>query len=146
YNSHSAKPVGDLAFLAPCTKMTRLYMADSDFTNLGAIATMKELRDLDVSGAKNPVDLTVVKSLPNLSELNLQRAEVTNFEALLGHPKLERLNISKTTGIASIKGLVANTALRQLTVQKDAFPEADLLAVSNALSTVKRSFRIYSYK
>ena len=138
--------IGDLGFLAGVPKLERLELPDSDFTGLEVVKGSSSITLLDLSGAVRPIDLAIVATLPNLKELNLNRSEVVNFGALAGHARLERLQIDKTTGIESLAPLAANTALRGLTVRKDAFPAADLQTVTNAIRSVNKGFRLYECK
>ena len=138
--------IGDLGFLAGTPKLERLELPDSDYTGLEVVKGNSSISLLDLSGAVRPIDLAIVATLPNLKELNLNRSAVVNFGALSGHAKLERLQIDKTTGIESLAPLTANTALRGLTVRKDAFSAADLQAVTNAIRSVNKGFRLYECK
>ena len=145
-DGRQGRAIGDLKFLSGIPRLEQLELPGSDYTGLEVIRGSSSIVKLDLSGAVRPVDAAIIATLPNLKDLNLNRSAVINFGALAGHAKLERLQVSKTTGIESLAPLAANTSLCSLTVSKDAFPAAELLSVTNSIRSVNRGFRLYEYK
>jgi len=140
-----AQPIGSLSFLKPCVKVSRLNLAQSDYVDFAVVGGMKDLQDLNLAGSVNPIDLSVLKDLPKLRKLDLSDCEVTHFEALVGHPALAELNISGAKGVGSVRALVANKALRDLTVSEGAFPAADLEEVKKELTAANANFSLNAY-
>ncbi len=77
-----ATALGDLSFLAPCRKLRKLELPGSVYSNTALIGTFTEMEELDLSNAKQPVDVSFVKSLPTLKRLSLRGPEVMNGSAI----------------------------------------------------------------
>lgn len=75
-------PVGDLALLANNRKLKRLELPGCRYSNVAALAALQDLERLDLSGAKEPVDVAVVASLPKLKSLDLGGSTVVNGTAI----------------------------------------------------------------
>lgn len=92
--------VGDLAVLANNRKLRILELPGSAYTNTGALSALGELERVDLSGAKNPVDVAFVAKLSKLKYLNLNRTAVQNGAAVAALPKEVRVSKdAKTTGL-----------------------------------------------
>ena len=92
--------VGDLALLARNVKLRRLELPGSRYTNTAALAGLPALEDVDLSGAKEPVDVSFATKLPALRSLSLRDCQVANGAALADLPKTVRVLTSKrTTGL-----------------------------------------------
>lgn len=92
--------VGDLALLARNVKLRRLELPGSRYTNTAALAGLPALEDVDLSGAKEPVDVSFAAKLPALRSLSLRDCQVVNGAALVALPKTVRVLTSKrTTGL-----------------------------------------------
>ncbi|MCL1985547.1 MAG: hypothetical protein FWG59_03785 [Betaproteobacteria bacterium] len=73
------------------------------------------------------VDMAFAKSLVNLKVLTLNESAISNFDAVAGCVKLQRVSIdAKTTGITSLAALKKLPDLKQVTVSRGAFPDAEL--------------------
>ena len=90
-------PVGDLAFLAPCTKLERLELPGSAYTNTDALAGLPALKSVDLSGAQNPVSVAFAAKLPALTYLNVSSATVTDGNLVASLPKTVRVSSDKKT-------------------------------------------------
>lgn len=86
--------VGDLSFLARNVKLRRLELPGSRYTNTAALAGLPALEDVDLSGAKEPVDVSFAAKLPALRSLSLRDCQVVNGAAL---PKTVRVLTNKGT-------------------------------------------------
>ena len=92
-----ASALGDLSFLSPCKKLQKLELPGSAYSNTAVIGTFAELEELDLSGAKQPVDVSFVASLPKLGRLTVRGTEVVNGTAIPGKVKIYKDN--KTKGL-----------------------------------------------
>lgn len=90
-------PVGDLALLAPCTKLERLELPGSAYTNTDALAGLPALKSVDLSGAQNPVSVAFAAKLPALTSLNVSSATVTDGNLVASLPKTVRVRSDKKT-------------------------------------------------
>ncbi len=92
-----ATALGDLSFLAPCRKLKKLELPGSAYTNTALIGTFTDLEELDLSNAKQPVDVSFVKSLPKLKRITLRGTEVVNGSAIPSSVKV--YSDKKTKGL-----------------------------------------------
>lgn len=92
-----ATALGDLSFLAPCRKLRKLELPGSAYSNTALIGTFAELEELDLSNAKQPVDVSFVKSLPKLKRLSVRGTEVVNGSAIPASVKV--YSDKKTKGL-----------------------------------------------
>ena len=134
---------GDLKFLAACGKLEKIELPGSAYTDLEALAGLKEVKYLDLSAAVNDVDLSFAKGYDKLTFLTvrLARGKVSGLEALAGKPvekidlegdfdadlaslkdcgKLKTLSISaaspkKARNVTNFKAVAGMTSLSSLT-------------------------------
>ena len=92
-----ATALGDLSFLAPCRKLKRLDLPGSAYSNTDILGTVTELEELDLSKAKQPVDVSFVKNLPKLKRISLYGTQVVNGGAIPASVKVNK--DAKTTGL-----------------------------------------------
>lgn len=93
-------PVGDLALLAGNTKLRTLELPGSRYSNTAALASLVELEALELSNAKEPVDVAFVAKLPKLKRLDLNNTAVVNGAAVSALPKTVTIySNKKTTGL-----------------------------------------------
>ena len=91
------REIGDLSFLAPCRKLKKLELPGSVYSNTALIGSFAELEELDLSNAKQPVDVSFVKSLPKLKRITLRGTQVVNGSAIPATVKV--YSDKKTTGL-----------------------------------------------
>ena len=89
--------LGDLALLANNKQLRRLELPGSRYTNLEALAALPELEVLDLSYAKQPVDVSVVARLPKLKRLSVYGTQVVNGGAIPASVSVSK--DKKTTGL-----------------------------------------------
>ncbi len=89
--------LGDLSFLANCRKLKKLELPGSAYSNIAVIGTFHDLEELDLSNAKQPVDVSFVKSLPKLKRIALRGTEVVNGSAIPSTVKI--YSDKKTKGL-----------------------------------------------
>ena len=77
-----ATALGDLSFLAACRRLKKLELPGSAYSNTALIGTFTDLEELDLSNAKQPVDVSFVRSLPKLKRITLRGTEVVNGSAI----------------------------------------------------------------
>ena len=92
-----ATALGDLSFLANCRKLRKLELPGSAYSNIALIGSFTELEELDLSNAKQPVDVSFVKSLPKLTRITLRGTEVVNGGAIPANVKIYK--DKKTKGL-----------------------------------------------
>ena len=92
-----ATALGDLSFLANCRRLKKLELPGSAYFNTAVIGTFADLEELDLSNAKQPVDVSFVKSLPKLKRIALRGTEVVNGSAIPASVKVSK--DAKTTGL-----------------------------------------------
>ena len=83
-----APALGDLSFLANCKKLKKLELPSSNYTSTAIIGTFTDLEELDLSRAKQPVDVSFVKKLPKLTRISLYGTDVINGGAIPGNVKI----------------------------------------------------------
>lgn len=95
---HMSTAVGDLApILANAQRLEKLELPGSRYTNATAIGALKNLTTLDLSGAKEPVDVSFVTQLPKLKSISLRDTTVVNGSAVAALPKKVRVSTDKNT-------------------------------------------------
>ena len=77
-----APALGDLSFLVNCKKLKKLELPGSSYTGTALIGTFADIEELDLSRAKQPVDVSFVKQLPKLKRISLYGTEVLNGGAI----------------------------------------------------------------
>ena len=92
-----APALGDLAFLANCRRLKKLELPGSAYSNIALIGSFTDLEELDLSNAKQPVDVSFVKSLPKLKRIALRGTEVVNGSAIPASVKISK--DKKTKGL-----------------------------------------------
>jgi len=92
-----ATALGDLSFLASCRRLKKLELPGSAYSNTALIGTFTDLEELDLSNAKQPVDVSFVKSLPKLKRITLRGTEVVNGSAIPASVKV--YSDKKTKGL-----------------------------------------------
>ncbi|MBR4746178.1 MAG: hypothetical protein IK061_02070, partial [Desulfovibrio sp.] len=121
----------DLTSLGSAKTLAELKLWDlNDLKGAAALAGLTGLAKLTLDGVNaksgEPVDLSFLGKLSALEELVINGSKVASFDAVAGCKALEKVEIRKVTGIASLAGLKKLPALESLTVSKDAFPAAEL--------------------
>ena len=89
--------LGDLSFLANCRRLKKLELPGSAYSNTALIGTFTSLEELDLSNAKQPVDVSFVKTLPKLKRISLRGTEVVNGSAIPASVKI--YSDKKTKGL-----------------------------------------------
>ena len=92
-----APALGDLSLLANCRKLKKLELPGSSYTGTALIGTFTDLEELDLSRAKQPVDVSFVKQLPKLKRISLYGTEVVNGSAIPSGVKI--YSDKKTKGL-----------------------------------------------
>jgi len=92
-----APALGDLSFLAPCRGLKKLELPGSAYSNFDVIGTFQDLEVLDLSNAKQPVDVSFVAKLPKLQRLAVRGTEVVNGSAIPASVKVS--TDKKTKGL-----------------------------------------------
>ena len=77
-----APALGDLSFLANCKKLKKLELPSSSYTSTAIIGTFTDIEELDLSRAKQPVDVSFVKRLLKFKRTSLYGTDVVNGGAV----------------------------------------------------------------
>lgn len=123
--SFSAKNsmLGDLKYLAGCGTLMRVSLDGCSFAGLDRLWASEQLRELAVPNSKEVVDLSVVRKLGRLDELEITGCSVTNFAALKDHPSLRWLKMEHLKGgVDSLSVLAGNERLASVDYLKSDFP------------------------
>jgi Leucine-rich repeat (LRR) protein len=121
----------DLKSLAGATSLNKLSLWNlneiSGFESLGALVNLKELTLLGVIPKEGTADLSFAKSLANLEKLTLNDSKISNFDAVGACTKLTSVQIDKkTTGVTSLAALKKLPNLKNVSIPKGVFPDAEL--------------------
>jgi Leucine-rich repeat (LRR) protein len=107
-------PTRDLSPLTEMPELSTLFLSNSviDSSSLRKLAKLEALR-VDIS----PFDLVILRSLPNLKRLSLERASIQSWESLRAAVNLERLSV-RDTSFSDIKLLQGMSRLRELDISQ----------------------------
>ncbi len=91
-------PVGNLGpLVANAPHLKCVELPGSRYTNVAALAALKELEEVDLSGAKEPVDISFATQLPKLRSLDLCDVTVVNGAVTNSLPSTVRVRTDKKT-------------------------------------------------
>lgn len=87
---------GDLSYLAGCVKLEKLELPGSLYSNTEALAGLKNVKDVRLSGARGDVDVSFVKGYEKMTYFtaNGARGKVTGLDALAGKTALKAADLS----------------------------------------------------
>jgi len=97
---------GDLSYLAGCAKLEKLELPGSLYSNTEALAGLKTVKDVRLSGARGDIDASFVKGYAKMTYFtaNGARGKVTGLDALAGKPlKTADLNGAFDVDVAFVK-------------------------------------------
>jgi Leucine-rich repeat (LRR) protein len=140
----SMKVPADLRQLSGVTslktiKLWSLKLAGG-YEGLSSLINLEELLLYDMNAKDGtPVDLAFIRSLINLKMLDLNRSEITNFDAVAACTKLEKVIIeSRSTGVTSLGALKKLPNLKELTVGRGKFSDAELAGFATGVKIIQR--------
>ena len=105
----------DYSFLSSMTSLWELYMNGTDIAELSPLASMTELKRLDLSNCPNVTDLSPLASLTELEHLNLSITACTDLTPLSSLNRLQILHLSEMP-ITDLTPLAALENLQELSV------------------------------
>lgn len=124
---------GDLRYF---TGLTSLTVTDSSVTDYSFLSSLTALKTLDLTGSLVSSDtLTLIGSLPQLTELYLSGCGLSNIRALATDTALTVLDLSENS-ISDISALSNCTALTELKLGGNAVDSLDALEKLTELKTL----------
>ncbi len=128
---------GDLSLLIHLQKLT---IQDTELEDLGFLASLTELKDLDLTGCHFPgKELTVIAALPNLQRLTLAKCGLSTIANLEGAPNLTYLNLNNNT-LRNLEVLAPMTSLMEIHLSHNAVVDLSQLGGLSNLTTLDISF------
>ena len=93
------------------------------------------------------LDLAFLRSLPGLTRLGISKpkGDVKGFDAVFTLKKLTSLNIQGVPGVTSLAGLKGCAGLKELTVSKGVFPEAEIADLDALIKTNNKYGKVRQY-
>ena len=151
--------ITDISPLRGMTKLTDLFLSENSFSDISALSGMTELRVLrlhkhgDFTGVQlprdfqgvqrldnNPItDITPLRRLTNLRDLNLHTNAITDVSALSGLTALNELRINGNQ-IKDIRALSGLTALTRLELTGNQITDISVLKGLTALTGLDLRF------
>ncbi len=136
-NDAKEAPLVSFAFLPKLPELRTLsinktYVEKLDLTGLATLHTISLTR-LNIGENQAPFDLSAIKDVPGLQGLKLIECNVTNFGAMANLPKINNIDLRKTTGITDLTPLKAFTGLKNLYVSKGAFTKEQLAVLPSTV-------------
>lgn len=130
----------DLADLQYFPYLTELSIENSSTSGLQILSTLTSLKCLQIrSTAVSAQDLSVIASLPNLTELTLSDCYLSNIQNLAGAQNLQYLNLSDNA-IRDLSALSFMTNLQTLDLSRNALTNLSYLSPLSELKTLDVSY------
>ena len=120
----------DAAWISACTALRFLDLSMEHVENAGRLGMLKELRTLLLAWGEGVTDLSFVKGLPALQDLDVHKSKVADLSTLAGHPSIESINADMTPTSALPAG--ALRTLRTLRVMSTALSADAIRAFASA--------------
>jgi Leucine-rich repeat (LRR) protein len=95
----------DAPALSKLTRLQQLFLLGTGLTDTKTLASLRELKVLDLSGNKKLVDVSGLRGLPKLTRLDLRRTAVADVAPLATLPALESLDL-RDTAVGDLSPLV----------------------------------------
>ena len=126
----------DLRLLPYVKKLT---LANAQLDTLGYLADLTDLEYLDLSGSRfPPIDLSILVSLPELTQLNLNNCGLSSIADLSGAPNLKVLTLSNNT-VRNMDALTTISTLEELNLENNAVTGLQALASLTNLTKLNLS-------
>ena len=130
----------DLADLQYFPYLTELTIENSSASGLQILSALTSLKRLQISStAVSAQDLSVIASLPNLTELTLSDCYLSNIQNLAGAQNLQYLNLSDNA-IRDVSALSFMSNLQTLDLSRNALTNLSYLSPLSGLKTLDVSY------
>ncbi len=96
------------------------------------------LENLNLGEDRKALDLSMVKDLPKLRSMELKNCKVANFEKMDALPELTTMNLMKSAGITDFSVLAKFPKLKNLTISKEGYTDAQLATIPKGIRVSKR--------
>ncbi len=141
-NNEKKNTIINYGFLQKLPKLNRLILSANTAENLD-VQNLKELAVLDfeymnLGDDRKPLDLSLVKNLPNLKTLEIENCRVSNLQNMENLPQLQSISMVKTTGVTDFSSLSKFSKLKSISVSKAGFTDAQLATVPEGIKVNKR--------
>lgn len=121
-----------------------LTIQNHSIESLDFLSSLASLKTLDLTGCRMPSDaLSVLASLPSLTDLTLSDCELSTIAPLSGAPNLARLDLSHNT-IRNLEALAPMSTLLELNMQHNALTDLSVLSSLKGLETLNIGFNSIS--
>lgn len=130
----------DFADLQYFPYLTELTIENSSASGLQILSALTSLKRLQISStAVSAQDLSVIASLPNLTELTLSDCYLSNIQNLAGAQNLQYLNLSDNA-IRDVSALSFMSNLQTLDLSRNALTNLSYLSPLSGLKTLDVSY------
>ena len=141
YNAKKGGEPFDMNAAAKWSKVSKATFENASFINSDGLSGMTAVRDLRIQKANlkadTPLSLAFLGKLSALKSLTIDESKVSNPEALAQCTGLTHVRIVKTEGMTSLAPLQKLPNLKQVTVSKGKFPEAELTGFAQGVKVVQ---------
>jgi internalin A len=132
-----AQVLTDLSYLPYLEKLT---IHERKLESLSPLASLLNLKELDLSGCRFPVsDLKILAAAPDLEVLNLSTCALSTIADLTGAEKLVKLDLSCNT-LRNLEPLMTMPELQELYLQHNAVTALDALSGLTKLTKLDISY------
>lgn len=112
--------------------------------SLDCLASLTQLETLDITSCRFPADsMSVLASLPSLTNLTLNDCTLSTIEGLSGAPSLQTLDLSNNT-VRNLDVLSTMTNLKELILQHNAVTSLSALSSLSSLEKLDVSYNAVS--
>lgn len=108
--------VDDLKWLSSLSALEGLAITYSEATDFSSLYALSGLRELMFEAVPNMKSIDFVKNMPNLSTLDLDRANIVSLEPLRGKASLTKLRLASLSSLESVEEVNSLTSLSELSI------------------------------
>lgn len=141
YNAKAGEPF-DFSCASGWTSVAKARFSNLRGINTDGLAGMAKATNLDISKVNltsdAPFSLAFLKSLGGLKSLYINDSIVSGFDAVSACSALTHVTLTKVKGVESLAALKALPNLKQVTVTKGAFPDAEIQGFDAKVKIVQR--------
>lgn len=111
--------------------LTDLYLANNQLTDISALASLSNLRYLDLNQNTTLVDLSPLSPLNNLTDLYLGLTAVSDLSAINGKTSIKRFGTAYLHSIQDYSPIATLTNLEELYLNDAGIDDQDMAALTN---------------
>lgn len=139
YNKKSGEPF-DFAAASGWAKVKDIDVTGAALVNTDGIASAAAVESLKFSKitGDQPVSMKFLAKMSKLGYISLNECKVADFDAIAGCQALKTVSLTKVDGITSLDALKKLPNLKNLTVSKGVFSDADLSGFDEKVKITQR--------